>query len=127
MSRRGDCFANAVMEAFFSTVKTEPGDRFETGDEAKRALFEYVDGFYNSALVPFNGRLRESGCLRATSAIDANERTIRRDDKTIARIDAKKKPLRMLPRNEFSRGAATLVSPLFRAPDPRRHLSRPAT
>jgi len=47
MSRRGDCFDNAVMEAFFSTVKTELGDRFETGDEAKRALFEYVEAFYN--------------------------------------------------------------------------------
>jgi transposase InsO family protein len=42
------------MEAFFSTVKTELGDRFETGDEATRALFEYVEAFYNSALAPFS-------------------------------------------------------------------------
>ncbi len=47
MSRRGDCFDNAVMEAFFSTVKVELGDRFETSDEAKRALFEYLEAFYN--------------------------------------------------------------------------------
>ena len=47
MSRSGDCFDNAVMEAFFSTVKIELGDRFETGDEAKRALFEYLEAFYN--------------------------------------------------------------------------------
>ena len=38
---------NAVMEAFFSTVKVELGDRFETSDEAKRALFEYLEAFYN--------------------------------------------------------------------------------
>ena len=47
MSRRGDCFDNAVMEAFFSTVKVELGDRFETRDEAKCALFEYLEAFYN--------------------------------------------------------------------------------
>jgi putative transposase len=47
MSRSGDCFDNAVMEAFLSTVKIELGDRFETSDEAKRALFEYLEAFYN--------------------------------------------------------------------------------
>ena len=48
MSRSGDCFDNAVMEAFFSTVKTElGGDRFETRAHAKAALFEYLEAFYN--------------------------------------------------------------------------------
>jgi putative transposase len=47
MSRSGDCFDNAVMEAFFSTVKVELGDRFETGHDATRALFEYLEAFYN--------------------------------------------------------------------------------
>ena len=47
MSRSGDCFDNAVAEALFSTVKIELGDRFETGAEAKRALFEYLEAFYN--------------------------------------------------------------------------------
>jgi putative transposase len=47
MSRSGDCWDNAVMEAFFSTVKTERGDHFETGDAAKRLLFEYLEVFYN--------------------------------------------------------------------------------
>ncbi len=47
MSRSGDCFDNAVMEAFFSTVKIELGDRFETGDDAKRAVFEFIEVFYN--------------------------------------------------------------------------------
>ena len=48
MSRSGDCFDNAVMEACFSTVKTElGGDRFETRAHAKAALFEYLEAFYN--------------------------------------------------------------------------------
>ena len=47
MSRRGDCFDNAVMEAFFSRVKMELSDRFESADQAKRALFEYLEVFHN--------------------------------------------------------------------------------
>jgi len=47
MSRSGDVFDNAVMEAFFSTVKMELGDRFETADEAQRKLFKYLEVFYN--------------------------------------------------------------------------------
>ena len=47
MSRRGDCYDNAVMEAFFSSVKAELRERFNTGDEAKRELFEYIEVFYN--------------------------------------------------------------------------------
>lgn len=47
MSRRGDCYDNAVMEAFFSTVKTELADRFASRGEADRQLFEYLEVFYN--------------------------------------------------------------------------------
>jgi len=47
MSRTGDCYDNAVMEAFFSTVKIELADRFETCGHAKRELFEYLEVFYN--------------------------------------------------------------------------------
>ena len=47
MSRRGDCYDNAVMEAFFSTVKLELAERFESGGHAKRELFEYIEVFYN--------------------------------------------------------------------------------
>ncbi len=48
MSRTGDCYDNAVMEAFFSTLKTELADRFESHGQAKRDLFEYIEGFYNT-------------------------------------------------------------------------------
>ena len=47
MSRRGNCHDNAVMESFFSTVKTELADRFDNCGDAKTALFEYIEVFYN--------------------------------------------------------------------------------
>jgi transposase InsO family protein len=47
MSRTGDCYDNAVMEAFFSTVKTELASRFESCGEAKMQVFDYIEMFYN--------------------------------------------------------------------------------
>jgi len=47
MSRRGDCYDNAVMESFFSTVKSELADRFDSFGTAKMELFDYIEVFYN--------------------------------------------------------------------------------
>ena len=47
MSRRGNCYDNAVMESFFSTVKSELGEHFESHGDAKKQLFEYIEVFYN--------------------------------------------------------------------------------
>jgi len=47
MSRRGNCYDNAVMEAFFSTVKHEVGERYESHGDAKGQLFDYIEVFYN--------------------------------------------------------------------------------
>ena len=47
MSRRGNCYDNAVMEAFFSSVKSELADRFDSCGEAKMELFDYIEVFYN--------------------------------------------------------------------------------
>jgi len=47
MSRRGNCYDNAVMESFFSTVKSELADRFASCGDAKMALFDYIEVFYN--------------------------------------------------------------------------------
>ena len=47
MSRRGDCYDNAVMEAFFSSLKSELADRFDSCGEAKMELFDYIEVFYN--------------------------------------------------------------------------------
>ncbi len=47
MSRRGNCYDNAVMESWFSTVKHELGEHFESCGEAQMALFDYIEVFYN--------------------------------------------------------------------------------
>jgi len=47
MSRRGNCYDNAVMESFFSSLKSELRDRFESCGEAKMELFDYIEVFYN--------------------------------------------------------------------------------
>ena len=48
MSRSGDCYDNAVMEAFFSRLKIELTDRFATVEQARRELFNHLEGFYNT-------------------------------------------------------------------------------
>src|SRR5438874_4990295 len=47
MSRRANCHDNAVMESFFSSVKNEVADRFESCGAAKMELFDYIEVFYN--------------------------------------------------------------------------------
>jgi len=47
MSRRGNCYDSAVMESWFSTVKSEEAERFESYAHAKEALFDYIEVFYN--------------------------------------------------------------------------------
>lgn len=49
MSRKGNCYDNACMESFFGTLKTELiyFTRFKTRAEARLAIFEYIEVFYN--------------------------------------------------------------------------------
>lgn len=49
MSRKGNCWDNAVAESFFHTLKTELVHhiKFKTKEEAKQAIFEYIEVFYN--------------------------------------------------------------------------------
>lgn len=47
MSRKGNCIDNAAMESWFSTLKSELGERFESFSEAKQELFDYIEVFYN--------------------------------------------------------------------------------
>jgi transposase InsO family protein len=49
MSRRGDCYDNAVVESFFGTLKAELGETFTTCEQAGAALFDYIEVFYNRA------------------------------------------------------------------------------
>jgi putative transposase len=50
MGSVGDSYDNALMENFFSTLKTELVYRksWRTRDEAENALFAYIDGWYNT-------------------------------------------------------------------------------
>ncbi len=49
MSRKGNCWDNAVSESFFHTLKVEliHQIKFKTREEAKQAIFEYIEVFYN--------------------------------------------------------------------------------
>jgi putative transposase len=49
MSRKGNCWDNAVAESFFHTLKTELTNhhQFKNQQEAKNAIFEYIEVFYN--------------------------------------------------------------------------------
>jgi transposase InsO family protein len=49
MSRRGDCYDNAVTESFFSGLKTElvNHQRYATRHEARLSLFDWIETFYN--------------------------------------------------------------------------------
>jgi putative transposase len=49
MSRKGNCWDNAPMESFFHSLKTEQVHHcdYQTRDEARRDIFEYIEVFYN--------------------------------------------------------------------------------
>ncbi len=49
MSRRANCWDNALAESFFKTMKTEMvyHHQFATRQQARLAIFEYIEIFYN--------------------------------------------------------------------------------
>ncbi len=49
MSRKGNCWDNAVVESFFSTLKREwiEGKRYQTRSEAKADIFYFIESWYN--------------------------------------------------------------------------------
>jgi len=48
MSRVGNCYDNAVMESFFSTLKNECATgQFINHAQARRVIFEYIEVWYN--------------------------------------------------------------------------------
>jgi len=49
MSRKGNCYDNAVTESFFATLEKEllVNARFQSSEQARSVLFEYIEVFYN--------------------------------------------------------------------------------
>jgi transposase InsO family protein len=49
MSRKRDCWDNAVAESFFATLKLElkPDRIWASRAETRMAIFEYIEGWYN--------------------------------------------------------------------------------
>jgi putative transposase len=72
MSAAGNCYDNAAMESFWSTLKTEwlHQFHFSTRREAQRAIFDYIESFYNPK--------RLHSALGYLSPVDL-ERSIRHD------------------------------------------------
>ena len=69
MSRRGNCYDNAVVEAFFSTLKGELGERFASNGEAKMEVFDYIEIFYNQRRRHSSvGRISPAECERRAAA-----------------------------------------------------------
>ena len=68
MSRVGECYDNAAMESFFSTLKGECTERtrYQTRHEARLAIFEYIECFYN--------RRRRHSALKYLSPVDYEQR-----------------------------------------------------
>jgi transposase InsO family protein len=50
MSRRGNCYDNAVMEAFFSAIKSELGEWFDSHGDAKAELCDDIEVFYTNGV-----------------------------------------------------------------------------
>jgi putative transposase len=71
MSRKGNVWDNAAMEAFFSTLAFEclQGRRFKTREQAKQEVFSYIETFYNRK------RLHSTLGYMSPSAFEAQQQT----------------------------------------------------
>ena len=65
MTRRGNCYDNAAMESFFGSLKSEleAPRGFPSHQQAKAALFEYIEVFYNRQRWACFARLSKPGRL----------------------------------------------------------------
>jgi transposase InsO family protein len=72
MSRRGNCWDNAVAESFFGRLKVELGDFWTSEGAAQRDLEEYIDVFYNfQRLHSHNGYLTPAEMERSARQLAA--------------------------------------------------------
>lgn len=71
MSRRGNCYDNAVTESFFHTLKTELiyFENYSSREDAKLSIFEYIEIYYN--------RKRLHSSLGYKSPVDFEENVVK--------------------------------------------------
>ncbi len=73
MSRRGNCWDNAVAESSFATLKKQAvyGERFLTRREAQQTIFEYIECYYAPQEVPLgDNRVRRHSTNNWLSPVD---------------------------------------------------------
>lgn len=70
MSKKGDCYDNAVMESWNHSFKVEAihGERFSTREDAKEQVFEYIEVYYN--------RQRRHSRLGYLSPVDFEDKNV---------------------------------------------------
>lgn len=70
MSRKGNCYDNAVAESFFHSLKTELiyFEKYSTRDEARSSIFDYIEIFYN--------RQRRHSAINYYSPVDFENKQI---------------------------------------------------
>ena len=69
MSRKGNCWANAVAESFFGNLKNKLTHHrdFKTREQARSEIFDYIEIFYN--------RQRAHATLQYMSPLDYESRS----------------------------------------------------
>jgi transposase InsO family protein len=80
MSRTGNCWDNAAMESFFATLTKECTNRqrFQSRQEARSAIFEYIECFYNPIRLHSTLQYSSPICFeQANDPINANSGTMR--------------------------------------------------
>jgi putative transposase len=78
MSRRGNCWDNAIAESFFSSLKSELIKKkiYQTRSVAKSEIFEYIEEFYDRRKSLWDSRVRRHKHLAQLSPFAFEQRQI---------------------------------------------------
>jgi putative transposase len=78
MSRRGNCWDNAVAESFFSSLKSEQIKKriYPARAQAKSDIFEYIEEFYDQRKSPWDNQVRRYKHLSQLSPLAFEQRQI---------------------------------------------------
>jgi putative transposase len=81
MSKKGDCYDNAMIESFWATLKKEGFEKriFSSRDEARTVIFEYIEAYYN--------RKRRHSSLGYVSPVDYEKQGEQRREEKMITLD----------------------------------------